>query len=42
MGIGLYYVNLAMEVNKGRLVILDDQDDVPSEFDGAAMALVFD
>ncbi|MFV5383248.1 MULTISPECIES: ATP-binding protein [Pseudomonadota] len=42
MGIGLYYVNLAMEVNKGRLVILDDQDDVPNEFDGAAMALVFD
>ncbi|MDH2481217.1 ATP-binding protein [Acinetobacter baumannii] len=42
MGIGLYYVNLAMEVNKGRLVILDDQDDVPKEFDGAAMALVFD
>ncbi|WP_368576304.1 ATP-binding protein [Acinetobacter baumannii] len=42
MGIGLYYVNLAMEVNKGRLVILDDQDDVPDEFDGAAMALVFD
>ncbi|EOR10350.1 ATP-binding protein [Acinetobacter sp. ANC 3926] len=42
MGIGLYYINLAMEVNKGRLVILDDQDDVPNEFDGAAMALVFD
>lgn len=42
MGIGLYYINLAMEVNKGRLVILDDQDDVPAEFDGAALALVFD
>ncbi len=42
MGIGLYYINLAMEVNKGRLVILDDQDDIPSEFDGAALALVFD
>ncbi|MDQ1209783.1 signal transduction histidine kinase [Acinetobacter baylyi] len=42
MGIGLYYINLAMEVNKGRLVILDDQDDIPAEFDGAALALVFD
>lgn len=42
MGIGLYYINLAMEVNKGRLVILDDQDDIPNEFDGAALALVFD
>ncbi|MDA4854489.1 ATP-binding protein [Acinetobacter baumannii] len=42
MGIGLYYVNLAMELNKGRLITLNDNDDIPAEFDGAALALVFD
>lgn len=41
MGIGLYYVNLAMEVNKGKLLILD-KDDLPEGFDGAGVALIFD
>lgn len=41
MGIGLYYVNLAMEVNKGKLLILD-KEDLPDGFDGAGIALVFD
>ena len=41
MGIGLYYVNLAMEVNKGKLLILD-KEDLPNGFDGAGIALIFD
>ena len=42
MGMGLYYVNLVMELNGGRLVFPDrDEAGVPEEFDGAVLALVF-
>lgn len=43
MGVGLYYTNMVMELNGGRLVFLDaDEAQVPSEFDGATIALIFD
>ena len=43
MGIGLYYTNLVMEMNGGRLAFPDSQDaEVPEKFDGAVLALVFD
>ena len=42
MGVGLYYANLVMELGDGRLVFPDASEaDVPGEFDGAAVALVF-
>jgi signal transduction histidine kinase len=42
MGLGLYYANLAMELNGGQLVFPDRSDlQVPEEFDGAVVALVF-
>lgn len=43
MGVGLYYTNMVMELNDGRLVFPEAADvDVPEEFDGAVLALVFD
>jgi len=42
MGLGLYYANLAMELNGGQLVFPQPEEvDVPEEFDGAVVALVF-
>ncbi len=42
MGIGLYYSNMVMELNGGRLAFPDaDEADIPGNFDGAALALVF-
>ena len=42
MGLGLYYANLAMELNSGQLVFpLPGEVDVPEEFDGAVVALIF-
>lgn len=42
MGVGLYYTNMVMELNGGRLVFPDAEDaNVPDEFDGAVLALVF-
>lgn len=42
MGIGLYYSNMVMELNNGRLAFPDsDEVDVPSRFDGAVLALAF-
>ena len=42
MGLGLYYANLAMELNGGRLAFPQPQEvDVPARYDGAITALVF-
>ncbi len=42
MGVGLYYTNMVMELNGGHLAFPDAEEvGVPSEFDGAVMALVF-
>ncbi len=42
MGVGLYYANLVMELNGGRLAFPDrDEAGVPDEFDGAVIALIF-
>jgi len=42
MGVGLYYANLVMELNGGRLAFPEpDEADVPAEFDGAVIALIF-
>ena len=42
MGVGLYYANLVMELGDGHLAFPDAREaDVPSEFDGAVLALVF-
>jgi signal transduction histidine kinase len=42
MGIGLYYANMVIELNSGRLAFPDPGDsDVPPEFDGACLALIF-
>ena len=42
MGVGLYYANLVMELGGGRLAFPDaSEGDVPAEFDGAVLALVF-
>ncbi len=42
MGLGLYYANLVMELGDGRLAFPDaGEADVPEEFDGAVLALVF-
>ena len=42
MGVGLYYANLVMELGDGSLLFPDAREaDVPREFDGAVLALVF-
>jgi len=42
MGLGLYYANLAMNLNDGELLFPSAADfDVPEEFTGAVLALVF-
>ena len=42
MGLGLCYANLAMELNGGRLVFPHSGEvEIPSEFDGAVVALIF-
>ena len=42
MGLGLYYANLVMELGAGRLAFPDaGEADVPGEFNGAVLALVF-
>ena len=42
MGVGLYYANLVMELGEGHLSFPNaTQADVPCEFDGAVVALVF-
>ena len=42
MGLGLYYANLAMELNGGQLVFPQPGEvELPAEFDGAVIALIF-
>ena len=42
MGLGLYYANLAMELNGGQLVFPQlGEVELPDEFDGAVVALIF-
>ena len=42
MGLGLYYANLAMELNGGQLVFPQPKEvKLPDEFDGAVVALIF-
>ena len=42
MGLGLYYANLAMELNGGQLVFPQPGEvEVPDGFDGAVIALIF-
>jgi nitrogen fixation/metabolism regulation signal transduction histidine kinase len=42
MGLGLYYANMAMELNGGQLVFPDANEiELPDGFDGAIVALVF-
>ena len=42
MGVGLYYANLVMELGEGRLAFPSASEaDVPGEFSGAVLALVF-
>lgn len=42
MGVGLYYTNMVMELNGGRLAFpTAEEADVPEGFDGAVLALVF-
>ena len=42
MGLGLYYANLAMELNGGQLAFpLPREVEIPEEFDGAIVALIF-
>jgi hypothetical protein len=42
MGVGLYYTNMVMELNGGRLAFPDaDEANVPDGFDGAVLALIF-
>jgi hypothetical protein len=42
MGLGLYYANIVMQLNEGRLELAPAGDiDAPEGFDGAAAALVF-
>jgi len=41
-GLGLYFANLVMDLNEGRLTFPTmDQAEIPEEFDGAVVALVF-
>lgn len=42
MGLGLYYANLAMELNEGQLVFPQPGEiKVPNQYDGALVAMVF-
>jgi C4-dicarboxylate-specific signal transduction histidine kinase len=42
MGLGLYYANLAMNLNDGELLFPSIDDfDIPEEFDGAVIAMAF-
>ena len=42
MGLGLYYANLAMELNGGQVAFPKPGEvEIPSDFDGAAVALIF-
>ena len=42
MGLGLYYANLAMELNGGQLAFPEPGEvELPNEFDGAVVALIF-
>lgn len=42
MGVGLYYANMVMELNGGRLAFPNPEEaNVPEEFDGAVIALIF-
>ncbi len=42
MGLGLYYTNLAMELNGGQLAFPQPGEvELPDEFDGAVVALIF-
>ena len=42
MALGLYYANLAMELNGGQLVFPQPGEvKIPGEFDGAVVALIF-
>lgn len=41
MGVGLYYANMVMELNGGRLAFPDAGEAAPDELDGATVALVF-
>ena len=42
MGLGLYYANMAMELNGGQLAFPQPGEvEVPCEFDGAVVALIF-
>ena len=42
MGLGLYYANLAMELNGGTLVFPQRGEiNVPTKYDGAVVAMVF-
>ena len=42
MGLGLYYANLAMELNGGQLAFPRPEEvELPEEFDGAVVALIF-
>lgn len=42
MGVGLYYTNMVMELNSGRLAFPDaDEANAPDGFDGAVLAIVF-
>ena len=43
MGLGLYYANLAMELNGGRLAFPQPREvGVPPEYDGAVVVLIFE
>jgi hypothetical protein len=42
MGLGLYYVNMVMQLAGGYLVFPEPGDvELPEEFDGSVIALVF-
>ena len=42
MGLGLYYANLAMELNGGYLAFPGQGEvDIPEEYDGAVVAMIF-
>ncbi|AGH97821.1 ATP-binding protein [Micavibrio aeruginosavorus] len=42
MGLGMYYTNMVMELNGGRIAFPDREDvNVPAAYDGAVIALVF-
>lgn len=42
MGLGLYYANMAMELNSGQLAFPQSGEvDIPDDFDGAVIALIF-